>query len=88
MGSLSLPLSVTAQTTLTKHTIKPLTEIEQGWLNVSYVLNVVCRDLRPQSQIEGEGMRPFFDDLNSFCVATSHTWVVNILDQMRKLVQG
>ena len=88
VGSLTLPLSVTTQTTLTKHTIKPLIEIEQGWLNVSYVLNVVCRDLRPQSQIEGEGIRQFIDDLNSSYVATSHTWVANILDQIGKLVLG
>ena len=42
------------QSSLTQHTVKPLTEFEQGWLNV---LNVVIRDLHVQSQIEGEGMR-------------------------------
>ena len=61
------------QSFLTQHTVKPLTEFDQGWLNVSYVLNVVCRDLHAQSQIEGEGMRQFLDDLNSAYIAPSHT---------------
>ena len=75
------------QSYLTQHTVKPLTEFEQGWLNVSYVLNVVCRDLHAQSQIEGEGMRQFIDDLNLAYVCPSHTWVANILDQMGDLVR-
>ena len=33
-------------------------------------------------------MRQFIDDLNSSYVATSHTWVANILDQIGKLVRG
>ena len=56
---------VTRQTMIVNHAVKPLTEFEQCWLNVSYVLNVICRDLHAQSQIEGEGMRQFLDGLNS-----------------------
>ena len=52
---------VTRQTMIVNHAVKPLTEPEQCWLNVSSVLNVVCRDLHAQSQIEGEGMRQFLD---------------------------
>ena len=79
---------VTRQSMIVNHTIKPLTVFERCWLNVSYLPNVVCPDFHAQSQIEGEGMRQFLDNLNSSYAAPSHTWVSKIVDQVGDLVRG
>eukprot|EP00732_Lithocolla_globosa_P001564 Lithocolla_globosa_v1_NODE_800_length_3257_cov_25.478763.p1 type:complete len:889 gc:universal NODE_800_length_3257_cov_25.478763:2864-198(-) len=66
---------------------KPLTELEQGWLNVSYVLGVVIQDLQPFVTLERPGNKQWVYDLNPSYIPCSDTWVRHILDQLYLLLK-